>query len=86
MFAGASSRLKDIPRGVWALGLVKLRGAASGVFNLASGAALLLASVVAGLLWDAFGPTATFLAGAGISAVALAGLLAVSKRLAVPMV
>lgn len=63
-----------------------LRGTAFGVFNLASGAALLLASVAAGLLWDAFGPTATFLAGAGISAVALAGLLAVSKRLAVPTV
>ena len=63
-----------------------LRGTAFGVFNLASGAALLLASVAAGLLWDTFGPTATFLAGAGISAVALAGLLAVSKRLAVPTV
>lgn len=63
-----------------------LRGTAFGVFNLASGVALLLASVVAGLLWDAFGPTATFLAGAGISTVALAGLLAVSKRLAVPTV
>lgn len=49
MFAGATSRLKDIPRGVWALGLAKLRGTAFGVFNLASGAALLLASVAAGL-------------------------------------
>ena len=42
-----------------------LRGTAFGVFNLASGAALLVASVAAGSLWDAFGPKATFLAGAG---------------------
>ena len=47
-----------------------LRGTAFGVFNLASGAALLLASVAAGLLWDRFGPEATFLAGAAISAAA----------------
>jgi MFS family permease len=59
---------------------VDLRGTAFGVFNLASGAALLAASVAAGLLWDAFGPAATFLAGAAISILALAGLLAVSKR------
>ena len=59
-----------------------LRGTAFGIFNLASGIALLVASVAAGSLWDAFGPAATFLAGAGISAAALVGLLAVSKRLA----
>jgi predicted MFS family arabinose efflux permease len=45
-----------------------LRGTAYGVFNLASGLAMLLASVVAGGLWDAFGPGATFWAGAGCSA------------------
>ena len=60
-----------------------LRGTAFGVFNLAAGAALLLASVAAGLLWDRFGPAATFLAGAAISAAALAGLAAVSRHLAV---
>jgi MFS family permease len=59
-----------------------LRGTAFGVFNLASGAALLVASVAAGLLWDRFGPAATFLAGAAISAAALAGLAAVSRHLA----
>jgi len=59
-----------------------LRGTAFGVFNLAAGAALLLASVAAGLLWDRFGPAATFLAGAAISAAALAGLAAVSRHLA----
>src|SRR5438034_8933229 len=40
-----------------------LRGTAFGVFNLASGVAMLAASVLAGLLWDRFGATATFAAG-----------------------
>ena len=47
-----------------------LRGSAFGVFNLATGIALLFASVVAGLLWDRLGPSATFLAGAGFSLAA----------------
>ena len=44
-----------------------LRGSAFGVFNLASGVALLVASVLAGLLWDACGPRSTFLAGAAFT-------------------
>jgi MFS family permease len=48
-----------------------LRGTAYGVFNLASGLAMLLASVVAGGLWDAFGPATTFWAGAGFSGLSL---------------
>ena len=48
-----------------------LRGTAYGFFNLVSGVALLLASLVAGLMWDSLGAPATFLAGAAISAVAL---------------
>ncbi|MFZ5668948.1 MAG: MFS transporter [Pseudomonadota bacterium] len=51
-----------------------LRATAFGLFNLATGAALLAASGVAGLLWSAAGPEATFLAGAAFAAVALAGL------------
>jgi MFS family permease len=51
-----------------------LRGTAYGVFNLASGLAMLLASVVAGGLWDAFGPGATFWAGAGFAQPAAAGV------------
>jgi MFS family permease len=47
-----------------------LRGTAFGLFNLVAGAALLIASVVAGWLWQAFGPTATFLAGAVFSGLA----------------
>jgi MFS family permease len=49
----------------------ELRGTAFGVFNLASGAALLLASATAGVLWHWSGPAATFWAGAGLAAAAL---------------
>ena len=41
-----------------------LHGTAFGVFNLVSGLTLLVASVVAGELWDRFGSGATFMAGA----------------------
>lgn len=44
-----------------------LRGTAFGLFNLLTGLALLFASVVAGLVWDHFGPAATFLLGAGFA-------------------
>jgi MFS family permease len=54
-----------------------LRGTGFGIFNLVSGSALLLASVIAGALWSAIGPPATFLAGAGFAAVAAIGLLTV---------
>jgi MFS family permease len=51
-----------------------LRGTAFGVFNFASGIGLLLSSVVAGALWDAFAPAASFLAGAVFASLALVGL------------
>jgi len=57
-----------------------LRGTAFGLFNLATGVALLPASVVAGLLWSRLGPSATFLAGAIFTAVALAGLALVNPE------
>jgi len=41
---------------------------------LLSGIAMLLASVVAGLLWVRLVSSATFYAGAGFSVIALAGL------------
>ena len=50
-----------------------LRGTAFGIFNLASGIAMLVASALAGALWQFVGPAATFWAGAllaGISALA----------------
>ncbi|QCX48247.1 MFS transporter [Ralstonia pseudosolanacearum] len=51
-----------------------LRGTAYGVFNLVSGIAMLLASVIAGLLWDRLGASVTFYAGVGFCAIALIGL------------
>ncbi len=47
-----------------------LRGTAFGVYNLTGGIALLVASAVAGSLWQAFGPAATFLTGAGLTLIA----------------
>jgi predicted MFS family arabinose efflux permease len=52
-----------------------LRGTAYGFFNLASGVAMLIASIVAGFLWDHFGASFTFYAGAGFCGIALLGLL-----------
>jgi MFS family permease len=60
----------------------ELRGTAFGMFNLVTGLALLVASVIAGALWDAAGPQGTFLAGAGFAAMAIAGLLFVRHRFA----
>jgi MFS family permease len=51
-----------------------LRGTAYGFFNLVSGIALLVASVVAGLLWDWLGASVTFYAGAAFCVAALGGL------------
>jgi MFS family permease len=51
-----------------------LRGTAYSFFNLVSGIAMLVASVVAGLLWVRLAASATFYAGAGFSVIALAGL------------
>jgi len=52
-----------------------LRGTAFGIFNLVSGGALLLASVIAGTLWSTFGASATFIAGASFAGLAAAGLI-----------
>ena len=57
-----------------------LRGTAFGVFNLVGGGALLLASVIAGALWSAFGAPATFIAGALFAALATTGLLLYRPR------
>lgn len=51
-----------------------LRGTAYGFFNLLSGVAMLVASGVAGLLWDQLGASFTFYAGAAFCVIALAGL------------
>jgi MFS family permease len=53
----------------------ELRGTAYGYFNLLTGLAMLAASIIAGALWDAYGPAGTFLAGLVFALVALLGLL-----------
>lgn len=59
----------------------ELRGTGFGIFNLVSGAALLLASVIAGELWSAVGPPATFLAGAAFAGISTTGLVvAIGRR------
>lgn len=55
-----------------------LRGTAFGFFNLISGIAVLIASLLAGLLWDQLGAAFTFYCGAGFSALALLALIAKS--------
>jgi MFS family permease len=52
-----------------------LRGTAFGVFNLVCGVALLVASVLAGWLWDTYGPGFTFYAGAAFTLAAWIALL-----------
>ncbi|MGH8662225.1 MAG: MFS transporter [Burkholderiales bacterium] len=52
-----------------------LRGTAFGFFNLVGGGAVLIASVLAGLLWDQLGAAVTFYAGAAFSILALALLM-----------
>jgi MFS family permease len=51
-----------------------LRGTAFGVFNLVCGVALLIASVLAGWLWDTFGPGLTFYVGAAFTLIAWVAL------------
>ncbi len=58
----------------------RLLGTGFGIFNLVSGGTLLLASVIAGSLWNSFGASATFLAGAVFAAIAAGGLLANPPR------
>ena len=58
----------------------ELLGTGFGIFNLASGCALLLASVIAGSLWSSLGASATFLAGAVFAAMAAIGLLAAPQH------
>lgn len=58
---------------------VDLRGTAFGFFNLVSGIMMLIASAVAGLLWDQFGAAATFYAGAGFCLLTLLVLIKITR-------
>jgi hypothetical protein len=52
-----------------------MKGTAFGLFNLVSGLCLLLASVLAGWMWDRHGSASTFVAGGALAATALAATL-----------
>ncbi|MDX1812281.1 MAG: MFS transporter [Gammaproteobacteria bacterium] len=57
-----------------------LRGTAFGVFNLVSGVALLFASMIAGLLWQQLGASATFIGGGVFAMITLMGMGVYSFR------
>jgi MFS family permease len=59
----------------------ELRGTAFGMFNLSCGVATLLASIVAGALWDLAGSQAVFLGGGVFALLALLGLRAARNHL-----
>lgn len=56
-----------------------MRASAFGLFNLVTGVALLAASLIAGWLWQRYGAPVTFFTGAGLTALALAGLIVVEQ-------
>lgn len=56
------------------------RGTAFGMFNLASGLGLLLASGLAGWLWDSHGPAASFTFGAATATLATLAAVASARR------
>jgi len=58
----------------------RLRGTAFGLFGLTTGLATLIASVAAGILWEAVSPDATFFTGAGFAMLAIAAFLLVRRR------
>jgi MFS family permease len=56
----------------------RLLATAFGVFNLVGGGAVLLASVIAGALWSAFGAPTAFLAGAALAVLAALAVAALA--------
>jgi predicted MFS family arabinose efflux permease len=58
----------------------ELKGTAFGLFNLASGLFMLLASVIAGGLWDRYGAATTFYVGAAFSLSSLVMLTSFARR------
>ncbi len=58
-----------------------LRGTAFGVFNLACRVSLLIASGLAGWLWDQLGAPSAFVASMGFAVLALSGITWRHRRL-----
>jgi len=59
---------------------INLRATSFGMFNFVSGIALLLASLIAGALWETVGPYATFMAGATFTTIGLVGTAVALRR------
>ena len=60
------------------------RGMAYGLYHGMVGFAVLLASVIAGVLWDKINPSAAFYFGAGMSGLAMLGMIFFVKELHAP--
>jgi MFS family permease len=58
----------------------ELRGTAYGIFNFVSGIAMLASSIIAGLLWDWYGPSVTFFTGAAFTTIAFIGFLIIETH------
>jgi len=58
----------------------QLRGTAYGVYNVVCGISLLTASVIAGVIWDRFGPSIMFFTGAAFTGISLSGLLLLRRK------
>jgi len=56
---------------------VASRGTAFGIFHLVTGITLLVASLIAGILWNLLGPSATFFGGAAFAAIGLFGFVGI---------
>ena len=56
----------------------ELKGTAFGLFNLASGLIMLLASMIAGGLWETYGAAIAFCVGAALSLSALVMLISLA--------
>lgn len=58
----------------------ELRGTAFGVYNIATGVVLLVASVASGAVWDWRGPAAAFWMGAGLAAIGALVVFVLPRR------
>jgi hypothetical protein len=56
------------------------RSTAFGVFHMVGGLHLLLASIIAGALWQAFGPAATFGVGAVAAGLCIPAILILPRK------
>ena len=58
----------------------ELRGTAYGVYNVMCGVSMLIASVLAGMIWDRFGSSIMFFTGATFASISLLGLLLLRRK------